>query len=339
MLFESSTIASVLTVIIEAMQKSYNFDARPIISRLGVDLAQLAVPGARYPSRLIDDVVSAIQEETGDECIGLAVGQFVRPTTFHALSYAWLASSSVLDALQRLERYDRIMSTVDEVAIRTDKARCTLEVKSRSPDYPFTGVSVDAYFVAILTMCRWIADGDVILLEVRLQHADYGRAGDYTRAFGAPVVFSADSDCLVFNREFVEKPAPGGNTELARQNDHVAADYLASLDPATVAKEVRALLMQLLPSGDASQDRIAESLNRSLSTLQRALRAEGTTYSELRESTRQALASEYVRRNELSLQEVAFLLGFSDQSNFSRAFRRWTGKSPKAWRESERAGS
>ena len=91
--------------------------------------------------------------------------------------------------------------------------------------------------------------------------------------------------------------------------------------------------MQLLPSGEASQERVAQKLNRSCSTLQRELRAEGTSFRDVREDTRRRLAEEYILDREMTLQEIAFLLGFSDQSNFSRAFRRWTGSSPNAWRK------
>jgi AraC-like DNA-binding protein len=95
-----------------------------------------------------------------------------------------------------------------------------------------------------------------------------------------------------------------------------------------VAQEVRESLIQLLPSGHIDQETVAQKLYRSRSTLQRQLGAEGTTYREILESTRQALAEKYLHASEYTQAEIAFMVGFSDQSNFARAFKRWTGMSP-----------
>ena len=135
-----------------------------------------------------------------------------------------------------------------------------------------------------------------------------GRAGDYVAAFGAPVVFAAEQDCLIFDRDTIEQPVIGGNTELASISDRLAEDYLATLEPATVTRNVRKLLMQLLPSGAASQERVASRMNRSCSSLQRDLRAEGTSFRDVREETRRQLATGYVQHGDISLQEIVFLI-------------------------------
>jgi len=321
-------------MVIEAMQKNYNFDVRPFIADLGIDLSRIEVPGARYPTTMMIDLADLLVEKTGDDCVGLTIGKHVRPTTFHALGYAWLASASLLGAFKRLERYDRIVSTADIVTIAPGDGTYSLIFETRDESIDFRPIGIDCYFMSLITMSRWIGEPDVAPLEVRLQHGANGRSGEYVAAFGAPVVFEAEHDCLIFSRETVERPVSGSNAELAHINDRVSEDYIATLEPASVTRNVQELLMQLLPSGDATQDRVAGRMNRSCSSLQRDLRAEGTSFRDVREKTRQQLATEYVQHGEVSLQEVAFLLGFSDQSNFSRAFRRWTGRSPKDWRNS-----
>ena len=88
------------------------------------------------------------------------------------------------------------------------------------------------------------------------------------------------------------------------------------------------MLLQLLPSGHVDQDTIAARLYRSRSTLQRQLGAEGTSYRDILGSTRRNLAENYLKSGEYTQAQIAFMVGFSDQSNFSRAFKRWTGMSP-----------
>ena len=88
------------------------------------------------------------------------------------------------------------------------------------------------------------------------------------------------------------------------------------------------MLVQMLPSGHVDQDTIASKLHRSRSTLQRQLSGEGTSYRDILETTRQGLAEKYLQDSQYSQAQVAFMVGFSDQSNFARAFKRWTGMSP-----------
>jgi AraC-like DNA-binding protein len=110
--------------------------------------------------------------------------------------------------------------------------------------------------------------------------------------------------------------------------DQLAERYVAGLQPQPVATTVRRVLRELLPTGAVGQETVASRLNRSLSTLQRQLQAEGLNYRNLLDDTRRSLAEAYLRDARFTRAEIAYLLGFSDQSNFSRAYRRWTGRSP-----------
>ncbi len=88
----------------------------------------------------------------------------------------------------------------------------------------------------------------------------------------------------------------------------------------------------MLPSGEVRQNLVANELHRSVSSLQRSLRSEGVSYREILDDTRRSLAQQFIREKEYSLSEIAYLLGFSDQGNFTRAFKRWTGSTPTRYR-------
>jgi AraC-like DNA-binding protein len=168
-------------------------------------------------------------------------------------------------------------------------------------------------------------------VKVRLTHPGREHADAYRKALHCPVEFEAQVVALVFDAGLAAQPAHTGNPELAAEADRIAARYLDGLAPDKVATRVRALLLKAMPSGEVDQDGIARALNQSPSTLQRRLRREGTSYQSLLDSTRQELALRYLREGEHSLADVAFLLGFADQSNFTRAFRRWTGRTPRQY--------
>jgi len=339
-LFEPSTLTSVARLIAETLETQYGQNAAEVFRSVGLDPDQLSVAGARYPWKKMPLVWEAAAEATGDPCFGLRVGKSIRPTSFHALGYSWLASRTLMESLERLSRYHHIISTAPiELTLETEGASCVLtESFKRSKEEAalpamYRVMAADAFFMAIVELCRTASNKHFSPLSVTLTHEDFDRAGDYISAFGAPVIFRAERNALFFDLKKMEAPLPGDNIDLATANDKVTEHYLASLDPRTVATEVRELLIELLPSGTINQTDIARRMNRSLSTLQRQLNVEGTTYQELRDDTRRHLAEDYVQEKRLALSQIAYLLGFSDQSNFSRAFKRWTGQSPRDFRE------
>ena len=334
MLFETTSLASMVNLLIEAVEKHYGFDPRPILAGHGVDLSRIGIPGARLSDAGLDASLAEIVERTKDPSMGLVVGQYVRPTSIHALGYAWLASDTLRDAFERLARFDRTVSTSDHIELRDAGEICELVIASRVPGYMQPPLAMDAYFTGVLRLCRVVKDSHFAPLRVQLIHPSFGRESDYVEAFGAPVSFDADVDMMVFEAAAIDEPLPGANPELAAMSDKVAEAYLESLDPELVASRVRDLLVSMLPSGHATQDVVAGKLARSTSALQRQLRTEGTSFQKLRDETRRELAMGYLQEGRLSLTEIAFLVGFTDQSNFSRAFRRWTGLSPGEWKSS-----
>lgn len=331
---ETTNLITGAQLLAETLESQYGLDPAELFDSVGLDYTRLAVPDARYPRRRVVRLWRAAVERTGDECLGLAVGRRIRATTFHAIGLSWLASPTLREALNRLIRYYRVLSTepIHLVLHDTDTGTSVLQAVETTTSTPGDQSTLDAFALGIVQLARLVAGSGFDPLAVELAHDDHGQAAQYVDAFRAPVLFNATRNALIFDREHLDRPLPGNNPGLASANDVVAERYLASLDPKRITTEVRELLIDMLPSGEVSQASVARRLHRSLSTLQRQLQSEGTNFQEIRDQTRQSLAREYIRARELSLSQVAYLLGFSDQSNFSRAFRRWTGVSPKEYR-------
>jgi len=168
-------------------------------------------------------------------------------------------------------------------------------------------------------------------VKVQLPQGRDAPAEAYQAALGCPVEFEAENVAIAFDEQAAAQPVLSGNPELAAEADKLAARYMEGVEPDTAAARVRALLLKAMSSGDVDQDGIARALNQSPSTLQRRLREEGTSYQRLLDATRRDLALDYLREGRHSLADITFLLGFTDQSNFTRAFRRWTGKTPRQY--------
>jgi AraC-like DNA-binding protein len=327
MLFEPTTLAASASALIEAVQL-YGCDAQALFRRAGLDMEAVLRPGARYPFSATIRLWRQARKETGDPCLGLTVGQKLRPPAMHALGLSWLSSPTLLEGLHRIDRYAHVANTSLKFHLVEADDQVKFAREPNTSDLQPTDEAVDAGSATIITICRSMSNQHFAPLLVTFVHADNGHLDQYVDFFRAPVKFSASEDALYFDAEALRERLPAGNRELAYENDRITERYLATLNPDQVQDRVREILLTLLPSGDASQQTVAANLNRSVSALQRQLKSEGASYREILEDTRRTLAQQFIRENRYSLSQIAYLLGFSDQANFSRAFKRWTGTTP-----------
>lgn len=333
MLYEPTTLAATASALIDAV-KPFGCEPEALFRRAGLDMNAMLRPGARYPFSATVRLWSEARKETGDPCLGLAVGQKLKPPALHALGLSWLSSPTLLEGLHRIDRYAHVANTSLKFRIEESGNQVKFVREPNTGSIQPTDEGVDASLAVVVKMCRAMSDVHFSPQLVTFVHADNGHLDQYIDYFRAPVKFSQDEDALYFDLETLQQELPAGNRELAYENDRVAERYLATLNPEQVQDKVREILLTLLPSGDASQEAVAASLNRSVSSLQRQLKNEGATYRRILDDTREVLAQQLVREQRYSLSQIAYLLGFSDQANFSRAFKRWTGTTPSDYRSS-----
>ena len=177
-------------------------------------------------------------------------------------------------------------------------------------------------------MCRITAGDQISPSQVTLKRPKPDCAEKVAAFFRCPVKYDASKYSLCFSKQLVDARLSNANPELARINDQAVIDYLARFDRDTITMQVRSRIIEQLHDGTPSQETIAESLHISLRSLQRMLNKEETNFKTLLETTRQELALHYIRETHRTLGEITYLLGFSEPSNFTRAFKRWTGKTP-----------
>ncbi|UCG73393.1 MAG: AraC family transcriptional regulator [Chromatiales bacterium] len=334
MMLDNTNLATGAQLVAETLELDYGIDPAEVFAVAELDMSRLKVPGARYPWPNLRTLWEEATQRSGDPCFGLAVGARVRIGVYHAIGFSWVSSATLLEALQRLVRYRRVLSTVEiDVGLEpTPNDEWCLSIRFPDPSLAAGRANTDGFARGMVGLMQAATRPEFFPAAVHLPHDDAGQAARYREALGPGVRFDQECCRVVLARADAEATLPGNNPELASANDMVAERYLASLDPSRVATEVRELLVEMMPSGTVRQEDVAQRMNRSLSTLQRQLTSEGLNFQHLRDETRRRLAEDYIRSNELSLSQIAYLLGFSDQSNFSRAFKRWTGMSPREYR-------
>jgi len=335
MFYEPSTLASVTALLAASLREEYGIDPEPIFLQAGLPLRPPESPQLRYPLAKIRELWGLSREASGDEAIGLKTGWYAKPTHFYAFGYSWLASSSLLGCMQRLTRYIKLMSTAS-AEISLTETRDSYALATVFPDAtnspPKEGI--DCGMTAILALCDIVAEKEIRPLRVELTCPATVHPEAYRDALRAPILFNADVGIFHFDKEVLRAPLPHGTPDVAKATDRIAEQYIETLDPHKVASQVKRLLIGLLPSGRADQELVSSRLNRSTSTLQRQLQEEGTSYRDVLVSTQRRLAETYLRDKKHTQAQIAYLLGFSDQSNFSRAFKRWTSMTPRQFQES-----
>ena len=194
----------------------------------------------------------------------------------------------------------------------------------------------DADMSLLIAMCRANYGDSLNPVSLEFMHAEPDCAGEFFALFRCPVTFGAQRNRMTFSRKDVDKHLPGSNTLMSQVHDQEMVRYLAGLEGGDIIYKVKNAILELLPDGRMSDTKVAETLYMSNRNLQRKLEAQGTTFKTILTEIRKDLALKYIQDPQLTLTEVSFMLGFSEMSAFSRAFKQWTGTSPKVRRQQAR---
>ena len=327
-----TTITSWARLVWEGLA-SCDLDADAVFREVGLDPAALRNPNARYPVASMTRLWRLAENRTGDPCFGLRAASFWHPTTWNALGYSWLASATLEEAMQRLARYSRVISDAARISFEEQHRHLRLTIMPSTPELDPPGVVMDTVLATVVHMCRVSYGQGFNPVGVEFTHGGQGCQQERKAFFRAPVSYARGENSLLFSKAQVREPLATANAVLARTNDKVIADYLTQLGEKTAVMRVKAKLIDRLPSGAVTEEEIAANLHMSLRTLQRKLGEEQTTYKRVLEETRRELAERYIEDASLTLNEITYLLGFSDASSFSRSFKRWTGVAPSLFRD------
>lgn len=317
----------------------YGVDAHALVREAGVDPALLRDSNARIASKVADAVFAKAAALIPDRAFGLRAARCWHPSNLGALGHAWLACSTLRTGLLRLERYSRIVGEKAEIKVTNSRDGLQFRYDHRRHDPLMRAIGTDFVMSLVLDMCRMNYGAALRPVEVRLSRARPGDTEPYRHFYGCPIHFGAHEDSFLISNRVADEPLPTANRQLAGTLDGILAAQLAALDKNNLAARCRSRLLEQLTSGDASAQEIARQLHVSRRTLQRRLAESNTTYQKLVDDTRQDLALRYMEDAGKSITDVTFLLGFSGQSAFTRAFKRWTGISPTRYREQKQASA
>jgi AraC-like DNA-binding protein len=330
MLSQESALGSIAVRIGTILADEYDVDPAPLYTAAGIDPEACSRPGARVSHEAIGQLWSSAVALAPDREFGLKMGRRARARDYYVLGYCWAASENLHDALQRMARYDKVRSTPYS-SLELEKVGSVYRMTETFTDAVLEHIQPEAHdasYAALLSVMAESCGQPVYPSRLALLSPPEHHTPLHDEIFQIDIEFGATANVIEFPAELIEADLPGAAPAVADASERIAEDYIQEFESGTVATQVRSLLVRLLPAGRADQETIAGKLYRSPSTLQRQLSAEGTSFRDLLKETRQGLAEQYLKEGRHSQAEIAFMVGFSDQSNFARAFKRWTGESP-----------
>lgn len=336
----ASTLSSWALLVWEELN-ARQLDANGLFKQAGLSPAKLGSGTARFPVANMIQLWNLARDASGDDGFGIAAGERWSATTFHALGFAWLASNSLGEALRRMARYGRFLNDGLEYALLSEQVqyRFRISLDPNGAQTKANDVSSDAGIVALLKMCRLLLGNSFSPMQITCPHAPNGAGIVLETVARCPIRYDEDYIEMVFDRHDIERKLPSGNEELTQAHEQIILKHLADLKQADLSTRAQLAILEQLPSGNIKESDIAAELGLSSRTLQRRLLEEGLSFQGLLQETRQKLADQYIRDENLSISEIAYLLGFSEQANFTRAFKRWNGQSPSRFRATAQAGA
>ncbi len=300
---------------------------------VGLNPAVLDDPDNRIPFSQLVALYEHGARLSGDDDFGLHVGERTSVKMFDIVGYAVMNSPTLGDALSRAVRYHMIWNDGAEFRLETDGEKSRLVYHYVDLNGAECRQDCEMTLALIMTFGRRVTGIDWTPREVRFQHHAPTDASEHQRIFRAPVHFESTASELVFENALLQLPLVEADAELCAVLDRHAEELLAKLPRrGGLSDEVRALLRQAISGGDAGLEAVSQQLGLSPRTLQRKLKEEQTSHQDLLDELRRDLSVRYLREPEMAICEVAYLLGFSEPSAFHRAFRRWTGTTPRVYR-------
>jgi AraC-like DNA-binding protein len=328
-----SSISVKVFQVIVAGAAAAGVEPAALLAAAGIEPGALADPDGRLPRAIEARMWREAVRLTGDEGFGLHLSERLPVEGFGALGFAVRSSATVGEAYARAIRYTRLMVHGPAIEMQIDGAVARIR-HDPPPGEPLPSRhAVEFLMTNLVFIARHGADPAFMPRAARFRHAAPARADEHRRLLGAGVRFGQDRDELIIERAVLARPQVYAEPALSVVLDeHLSARLAALPQDGGLLSSARAAILADLAHGEPALSAVAARLSMSPRSLQRRLQEAASSLSALIDELRAELAVRYLRESRESIAEVAFLLGFSEVSTFHRAFKRWTGVTPAAYR-------
>jgi AraC-like DNA-binding protein len=308
-------------------------NTRAICETAGLTSKTLEDPEAHIPSDCMETIWKEVALQTKDQDFGLHLGESINEYPGGDIVLSVMANcSTVGDALDKLCCYHKIMSDAIQPKLEVKDKLAHLSWETANPRLKPSRHMSEALLSIFITILKRLSENSTSPVEVHFRHAAPQDIREHQRIFQAPLLFDQQKDELIIEKQNLEKPVFLANPQLLDTLERYALKLIHKIYlPNSLADKVICLLGKGMQGEKPSVESIASELAVSVRSLQKKLSEEGTTFQQLLDYSRKEMAIQYLKNPQMTLCDIAFMLGFSEQSAFNHAFKRWTGKTPKQY--------
>lgn len=298
------------------------------------------------PANLLDDQEARLsikqyyqlweeaEKLSNDPAIGLHVGQITEPEHMGLVSSVLIHSDSLEQGIEQYVRLFSLINTGIKLTFTQKDELSVLEFHHQKPEF-YCPQDMERTLALAVQRSRQYVNSQIQMEKITLAHSPLTELTEYDDFFGCPIEFNQPICSISFASRFLGFSPKDKNPYIRSALQKYADAIHNRLFKRKISDKVKEIVLEGLPQGQTDIDYVAQQLHMSRQTLYRKLKKEDLIFQELVEEIRQRKALEIIKDTNLSLSEIAFVLGFSELSAFSRAFKRWTGKSPKQYRNEQ----
>lgn len=325
----SATVLAQMFLYLDALR----VDIDAFLRSLDIEPQAVRSPDAYIPVETYLRIQDAAAEYVNDPYFGLHTGEFAQSGSWSILGYLMMNCKTLGEAFEKSGRYQRIIGNMIDarVELGLGKVRAVYFTPPHAP--PMSRHCFEATFSSSVRLARTLSGLPLNPLEVTFIYPEPESRAEYERIFQCPVRFGQRDNSMTLDMRMGNLPIRMANPALLEHFEKYAQDFIAQMErnDATTQAVTRIILARL-DDESLSIEKVAREMAVSVRTLQNRLEAEGVVFSDLLREIRHRLARQYLREN-YSVEQITYLLGFSEPSVFRKAFKKWSGVTPREYRQ------
>ena len=317
-----------------ARLKEMGKDPTFILSKVGLTSEEARDPSVRLEVRTQIKLLELVAEEVLDEHLGFHLARSFDLREIGLVYYVIASSEQLADALRNAERYSQINNEGVRLRFSMQDAATVIALDYVNVDRDADRHQIEFWLVTLVRICRQVTDGRLAPSRLKTKHFRSETPTEFRAFFGVEIEFGANADEIWFSRPIASLSLVGRDERLNELLRRYAEEALARKprERLTFRSKAEDILQELLPHGRATASEVARRLGMSSRTFSRKLGDESTSFAEILDQLRAALAKRYLHDKTLPVSQIAWLLGYREVSSLTHAFKRWTGTTPQRYR-------
>ena len=310
-------------------------DAGAVLASVGVE-----ADGAWDPKHMLDEndfygMIELMAEKMDLTSLPLIVGEAMRPDEYGALGLAWKSAPNLFGSFSRVARYGRLWTSFTQYELQEMDGGMLFVEHRKGTRRLGMRISIEADLASGVSLSRQVSPRPFAPIEVYFKHAAPKTVEHHEAYFGCPVHFGADKDAMLLSHQSLSAPNSLGDEGITQfLVSHLDQELAQIADTPALQVQTKNEIARALSEGLPKMADIARRLGLSARSFHRRLAEQGLSFQTLTEETRREIATAMLQEERYALAEIAFLTGYSEQSAFNRAFKRWMGVTPATYRKS-----